>query len=63
MGAIFLCTEVHHGYPCEKPLGHSDKSNDAATRQHIANEGRLKWPTLHELDPNEGYNDYVTHRV
>jgi hypothetical protein len=58
-----LCTAPHPktGTACTKEEGHVN-SSDAQERQHAGPNG-LRWPTLHELDPHEGYNDYVTHRM
>ncbi len=58
-----ICTEKHPktGAICTKLSDHVDDL-DARVRQHFAF-GNLKWPTLHELDPNEGWNDTVLHRM
>jgi len=39
------------------------KSTDPLVQQHFAGAAGLKWPLLNEIDPGEGYNDYVTHRM
>jgi hypothetical protein len=49
------------GDSCTKALDHVF-SRDPQVKQHVALNG-VKWPTLHELDPNEGYNDAVLHRM
>jgi hypothetical protein len=55
-----ICGSPHPktGALCIKEEGHIN-DQDARVQQHLA-AGNLKWPTLHELDPNEGFNDYVT---
>jgi hypothetical protein len=57
------CAETHPttGDVCKLDAVHSQHS-DAQVKQHQTATG-LKWPTLHELDPHEGYNDYVTRGV
>lgn len=50
------CTEAHPttGDVCKLDTAHVQHS-DARVKQHIAING-VKWPSLHELDPAEGYN-------
>ncbi len=57
------CTEAHPttGDVCKLDVAHVQHS-DALVKQHKSANG-MKWPTLHELDPHEGYNDYVTFRL
>jgi hypothetical protein len=57
------CAETHPvtGDACSLDVAHVQHS-DARVKQHLAKNGS-KWPTLHELDPHEGYNDYVTFRL
>jgi hypothetical protein len=59
------CMEQHPrtGEGCVKQDDHNIPEKDAPTRQHITADGRLKWPTLHELDPAEGYNVAVPYRM
>jgi hypothetical protein len=57
------CTEKHprSGDVCELDKDHVQHS-DPRVKQHRASNG-VKWPSLHELDPHEGYNDVVLHRM
>ena len=57
------CTEAHPttGDVCKLDTAHVQHS-DARVKQHQANNG-MKWPLLSEIDPHEGYNDYVTYRL
>jgi hypothetical protein len=57
------CSETHpaSGDVCSLDTAHVQHS-DARVKQHVAKNG-AKWPSLHELDPHEGYNDYVTFRL
>jgi len=61
MSNVCMAPHPTTGAPCTKKDGHTSNP-DAREKQHTAANG-LKWPTLHELDPHEGYNDYVTHRM
>ena len=56
------CTEIHPttGAACAREAEHVN-SPDPQVRQHVADNG-VKWPTLHELDPAEGYNVAVPYR-
>ncbi len=57
------CVEVHptSGDVCSLDIAHVQHS-DARVKQHAAKNG-MKWPLLSEIDPAEGYNDYVTFRL
>jgi hypothetical protein len=62
--ADFLpCSETHPttGDVCSLDRIHVQNS-DPKVKQHVAANG-IKWPTLHELDPKEGFNVYVTRGV
>jgi hypothetical protein len=63
MTLIVICAEKHPntGDTCSLPHTHT-LSSDAPVKQHRAANG-VKWPTLHELDPAEGWNDVVTFRL
>jgi hypothetical protein len=63
MTVIVICAEKHPktGDTCDLPQTHT-ASTDPQVKQHRAPNG-VKWPSLHELDPAEGYNTYVTHRI
>jgi hypothetical protein len=37
-------------------------SPNALIKQHVAANG-VKWPSLHELDPNEGWNEILPHKM
>jgi hypothetical protein len=56
------CTAVHPvtGDVCSKSSVHFF-SHNPQVKQHIASNG-VKWPSLHELDPAEGYNDFVLYK-
>jgi len=58
-----ICGAVHptSGSVCTREDDHTANS-DPRVQQHLASNG-VKWPTLHELDPHEGYNDAVLHRM
>lgn len=60
---VVFCTATHPttGEPCIKYADHVENS-DATERQHLT-EGNRKWPTLHELDPAEGFNPPMPHRI
>jgi hypothetical protein len=63
MTMIVLCAEKHPktNDTCTLPETHT-LSSDAREKQHRSING-LKWPTLHELNPNEGFNDFVLYRM
>lgn len=50
-----------YGVTCVKPSSHAS-SHNPQEKQHVASNG-VKWPSLAELDPNEGFNVFVTHRM
>lgn len=54
------CSELHPttGDVCKLDTAHVQHS-DPRVKQHIATNGS-RWPLLSQIDPNEGYNDYVT---
>lgn len=58
------CTETHPqtGEICSLKSIHSNLANDAVTRQHVTELGH-KWPSLHTLDPTEGWNGPQPHRI
>lgn len=53
------CTQTHPvtGDACTRESDHV-QSPDPKEKQHHAVNG-VRWPTLHELAPHEGYNDFV----
>jgi hypothetical protein len=57
------CAEAHpqSGDVCSLDTAHVQHS-DARVKQHVAKNG-MKWPLLSEIDPKEGFNDYVTFRL
>ncbi len=57
------CSETHPslGVACSRDTAHV-QHEDAQVKQHVAANG-VKWPSLHELNPHEGYNDFVTFRL
>jgi len=57
------CQEKHpqSGDVCSREAAHA-QSSDPLVQQHITANG-LKWPSLRELAPNEGYNEFVTFRM
>jgi hypothetical protein len=63
MTVMTICGAVHEasGSVCTREENHTADS-DPRVQQHLASNG-VKWPTLHELDPHEGYNDAVLHRM
>jgi hypothetical protein len=60
---LAVCTEAHPitGDVCSLDSNHVQNS-DPRVKQHVSKNG-MKWPLLSELDPAEGYNDYVTFRL
>lgn len=58
------CTATHPrtGDQCTKGISHDAETNDPHTRQHEAVNG-VKWPTLHQLDPGEGWNGPMPYRI
>lgn len=54
------CSELHPttGDVCALDTAHVQHS-DPRVKQHSTKTGS-RWPLLSSLDPNEGYNDYVT---
>lgn len=60
--AFIQCIKVHPktGDPCTLDRNHT-KDDDPKVQQHVAANG-VKWPLLSEIDPDEGYNDFVTFR-
>ena len=60
---IVICAEKHPktGDTCNLPETHT-LSPDARVQQHCVVNG-YKWPYLHTLDPDEGWNDFVLHRM
>lgn len=54
-------TNPSNGSGCTLPDEHN-LANDARVRQHVTDTG-YKWPSLHELDPNEGWNGPLPHRL
>lgn len=56
------CSETHptSGEKCTLDTAHVQNS-DVRRKQHITVSG-MKWPMLTELDPVEGFNDFVTFR-
>jgi len=63
MSDFIQCVEAHptSGDVCSLDVAHIQHS-DARVKQHISKNG-MKWPLLSEIDPHEGYNDYVTFRL
>src|SRR5271157_1126546 len=64
MAEGFIACEATHpttGNVCNRDKDHVQHA-DPQVKQHVASNG-VKWPTLHELDPHEGYNDTVLHRM
>lgn len=57
-----LCNATHPntGDYCSKPGEHA-QSKDPREQQHETPTG-LKWPSLHSLDPTEGWNGPVPYR-
>lgn len=57
------CLAVHPqtGDECTLPDKHN-VANDAQVKQHVT-AGGYKWPDLHILDPNEGFNGRQPHRL
>jgi hypothetical protein len=60
---LAVCTHVHPttGDVCALNPNHV-QDLDPRVQQHVSERG-VKWPSLHELAPEEGYNDYVTRGV
>jgi len=63
MSDFIQCVEAHptSGDVCSLDVAHIQHS-DARVKQHVAKNG-MKWPLLSEIDPAEGFNDYVTFRL
>lgn len=57
-----LCNATHPttGDACSKPGTHA-QATDPREQQHATANG-LKWPSLHALDPSEGWNGPVPYR-
>jgi hypothetical protein len=60
---FIACTQTHptSGDVCALDIAHVQHS-DARVKQHVSANG-VKWPLLCEIDPAEGYNDFVTYRL
>jgi len=61
MSNVCMAPHPKSGSLCIKEEDHVN-SSDPRIQQHVAADG-LKWPTLHELDPKEGWNDSVLYRM
>jgi len=60
---FIVCKAIHPtlGASCTRDKDHV-QHGDPQVKQHVASNG-VKWPTLHELCPEEGYNTSVLHRM
>jgi len=60
---FIVCGVVHPslGEFCVRDKDHIQHA-DPQVKQHVASNG-VKWPSLHELCPEEGYNTSVLHRM